>query len=69
MFMPQHPVYTKLVINKYCIKNQHPGLNALINLLCILDVLCACVRARACERVHVCKYMPLQLYYWTVLGS
>lgn len=39
MFMPQHPVYTKLGINKYCIKNQHPGLNALIDLLCILDVL------------------------------
>lgn len=30
--MPQHPVYTKLGINKYCIKNQHPGLSALIRL-------------------------------------
>lgn len=38
MFMPQHPVYTKLGINKYCIKNQHPGLSALIRLLCVLDV-------------------------------
>lgn len=31
MFMPQHPVYTKLGINKYCLKNQHAGLNALLS--------------------------------------
>lgn len=30
--MPQHPVYMKLGINKYYIKNQHLGLNALIHL-------------------------------------
>lgn len=39
MFMPQHPVYMKLGINKYCIKNQHLGLNALIHLFCIFDVI------------------------------
>lgn len=37
MFMPQHPVYMKLGINKYCIKNQHLGLNAL-HLFCIFNV-------------------------------
>lgn len=54
--MPQHPVYTKLGINKYCIKNQHPGLSALICLLCVLDVFVYTV-----GKVHVLPELSLIL--------